>query len=291
MRQPPLDEPKRRCSRPHVWRRTGGAVVLIMMSAAAALLLLVELDGRRAYSESRLLDLTQYRMTFHDEFDDLSVSAWGPGTRWIAHTPWGGDFGDAQFTDPGDGFPFTVKDGVLRIEAHRDPDGKWQSGLLASTDPSGAGFSQTFGYFEIRAKLPAGPGLWPAFWLVANKDPNASAEIDIFEHYGVAPDIYHSVVHTWPKSEQVQGFEDEHRFTVHTGSLYEDFHTYGVDVAADWITFYFDRIEMGRTPTQPIDKQPFFILFDLALGGGWPIDEAPSPSFMYIDYVRAYERR
>jgi beta-glucanase (GH16 family) len=291
MLQPPLDGPKRCCSRPHIWQRTSGAVVLTLMSAAIALLLSAELNGRHAYSEGRQLDLAQYRMTFHDEFDDLSVSAWGPDARWIAHTPWSGDFGDAQFADPRDEFPFTVRDGILRIEARKDTDGKWQSGLLASTDPSGAGFSQTFGYFEIRAKLPAGPGLWPAFWLIANKDPKASAEIDIFEHYGVAPDIYHSVVHTWSKSEQVQGFEDDHPFTVPSGSLYEDFHTYGVDVAADWITFYLDRIEMGRTRTQPIDNQPFFILIDLALGGGWPIDQAPSPSFMYVDYVRVYERQ
>ncbi|WP_204271793.1 hypothetical protein, partial [Escherichia coli] len=46
------------------------------------------------------LDLTGYTLTFAEEFDSLSVSPWGPGSRWIAHTPWNGDFGDARFVDP-----------------------------------------------------------------------------------------------------------------------------------------------------------------------------------------------
>jgi hypothetical protein len=95
-------------------------------------------------------------MTFSEDFDDvLSVSPWGPNTRWIAHTPWAGDFGDARFADPQLGvFPFTIENGILRIEARKDADGKWASGLLASTDPNGRGFSQQYGCFEIRAKLP-----------------------------------------------------------------------------------------------------------------------------------------
>src|SRR5690606_22264058 len=72
------------------------------------------------------LDLSGYRLTFEENFDTLDVSAWGPGTRWIAHTPWYGDFGDAKFTDPQPGFPFTIKDGVLRIEARKGEDGKWR---------------------------------------------------------------------------------------------------------------------------------------------------------------------
>ncbi|WP_204331191.1 hypothetical protein, partial [Proteus mirabilis] len=71
------------------------------------------------------LDLTGYTLTFAEEFDSLSVSPWGPGSRWIAHTPWNGDFGDARFVDPRPGFPFTVEDGVLKIEARKNADGAW----------------------------------------------------------------------------------------------------------------------------------------------------------------------
>jgi hypothetical protein len=52
------------------------------------------------------IDLSHYRLTFAEDFNDLSVSPWGDGhSRWIAHTPWAGDFGDAAFTDPEPGFP------------------------------------------------------------------------------------------------------------------------------------------------------------------------------------------
>jgi beta-glucanase (GH16 family) len=236
------------------------------------------------------LELSNYKLTFDENFDTLDVSAWGPGTRWIAHTPWNGDFGNAQFVNPTPGFPFTVENGILRIEARRGGDGKWRSGILASNDSKGNGFSQQFGYFEMRAKLPKGPGLWPAFWLVANKDEDTSAEIDIIEHYGKFPDMYESVVHVWKKTPRGRSYQELLRHQVAPGSLYEDFRIYGASVEADWIIFYLDRTEIGRTPTPPEHHHPMFILLNLAMGAGWPIDQTPNPSFMFVDYVRAYQR-
>lgn len=237
------------------------------------------------------MDLSGYELTFDENFDKLDVSPWGPGTRWIAHTPWGGDFGDAPFADPAPGFPFTTENGVLRIEARKGADDKWKSGLLSSADQGGHGFFQQFGYFEIRAKLPPGPGVWPAFWLIANKDPKTSAEIDILEYYGVGPDIYHSTVHVWPKTKDVEKQTYHIQHSVPFGSLSDDFHTYGASVQDDWIVFYLDRKEMGRIATPPEHKRPMFILLDLALGSGWPIDKTINPSYMYVDYVRAYRKK
>ena len=112
------------------------------------------------------LDLDPYRLTFDEDFSQpLSISAWGPGTRWIAHTPYAGDFGDARFGDPGKDSPFSVHNGILRIEAMKTGN-HWRSGLICSVDPNGVGFSQQYGYFEMRAKLPKGLGTWPAFWLM-----------------------------------------------------------------------------------------------------------------------------
>ena len=176
------------------------------------------------------IDLSEYELTFDEPFDQLDVSAWGPGTRWISHTPWNGDFGDAQFSDPRPGFPFTVQDGILRIEARRGTDGKWRSGLLASADKDGNGFLQERGYFEISAKLPKGPGLWPAFWLIANKDPDTSVEVDVLEHYGKFPDFYESVVHIWPKNSDANSYHQTLRHSVTPGVLYEAFHQYGVSI-------------------------------------------------------------
>jgi Glycosyl hydrolases family 16 len=267
--------------------RLSCARLLAVCVASIAQIYAVSAEGHRS-----TVDLSGYELTFDENFDQLDVSAYGPGTRWIAHTPWGGDFGDAIFADPTPGFPFQIEDGFLRIEARKGPDGKWRSGLLSSADPSGKGFLQQFGYFEMRAKLPPGPGVWPAFWLIANQDEKTSAEIDVLEYYGHRPDIYHSASAVWPKPGveiEKQVFHIQH--TVPHGTLYEAFHTYGVSVEADWTIFYLDRQEMGRFRTPPEHHRPMFILLNLALGSGWPIDQTINPSFMYVDFVRVYQRR
>src|SRR5581483_8726554 len=84
--------------------------------------------GGGAWAAGASFDPCGLKPTFADDFDTLSVSAHGEtGSRWIAHTPWNGDFGDAAFTDPGPGFPFRVRDGILEIEARKGSDGKWRS--------------------------------------------------------------------------------------------------------------------------------------------------------------------
>lgn len=134
------------------------------------------------------ININAYRLTFAENFDSLDVSAWGEKrSRWIAHTPWNGDFGDARFTDPAPGFPFTTDQGILKIEARKGTDGTWRSGLLSSVNPKGEGFSQQFGYFEARMKLPPGKGVWPAFWLIGVDRSKYTAEIDVLEYYGRAP--------------------------------------------------------------------------------------------------------
>lgn len=240
--------------------------------------------------DASVLNLTGYKLTFEDNFKTLDVSARGPGTRWIAHTPWNGDFGDAAFADPAPDFPFTIRDGRLSIEAHREPDGKWRSGLLSSTDSSGAGFAQQYGYFEIRAKLPPGPGLWPGFWLIGNKAPGGSAEIDVLEYLGHDPTKYEATVHVWPRDGQGRNYEARFPVRVPPGALTSDFHTYGVLVDPDTIVFYLDQREVARAPTPPEHKQKLFILISLAMGSGFPIDKAPNPSSMLVDYVRAYAK-
>lgn len=251
----------------------------------------------------RTLDLTGYELVFNEDFEGpLDVSPWGPGTRWIAHTPWSGDFGDAAFADPTPNFPFTVKDGILRIEARKDEEfaktdpwkRPWRSGLLCSNDPKGDGFSLQYGYFEMRAKLPSGVGVWPAFWLVSSYDrtnPNAgkdgSVEIDVFEYYGF-PNAYSSVVHVWePKPHRAVGT----LITTRENEVSEDFHNYGCMVTPEWIVMYFDGVEVWRVKTPAEHNKPLMILLNLALGGGWPIDKLQSPIYMYVDWVRAYAKR
>lgn len=235
--------------------------------------------------------MSRFDPTFVETFAHLDVSAWGPGSRWIAHTPWHGDFGDAVFVDPEPGFPFQTASGILRIEARRDADGRWRSGLLASRDKPGAagtGFAQTYGYFEIECKLPPGPGTWPAFWLAGIND-KPGAEIDVFEYYGHAPASFHANVHVWYDGRQT--FGDGKVVPIPAGSATADFNRYGVSIDPQWVVFYFNRTEVWRTPTRPEYKQPLYILVDLGLGSGFPTVDTPDPSFMYVKSIAAYAER
>lgn len=242
--------------------------------------------------KDRPLDLSGYEPSFVEEFDALDVSPLGPGTRWIAHTPWNGDFGDAQFTNPGPDFPFTVGDSKLRITMRKDEGGRWRSGLLASVDPKMQGFSQRYGYFEMSAKFPPGEGVWPAFWLVGVDREKTTAEIDVVEYYGKAPDRYFATLHVWDKvNKPPQNQAEFRRIFVTPGSLSEDFHTYGVEIGEQETTFFFDRKAVWTTPTRPEHRQPMYVLLNLAAGSGWPIDRMPNPSVMEVDYVRVWRKK
>jgi hypothetical protein len=237
------------------------------------------------------IDLSKFIPTFSEDFDRLSVSAWGDGSsRWIAHTPWAGDFGDAQFADPEPGFPFIVHDGVLRIEAKKGADGKWRGGILSALDPKDRGFCQRFGYFEARMKLPPGKGVWPAFWLIGRDKTKGSPEIDVIEYYGHDTSHYQSTWHVWKSSLGKPDEGDGHTVEVPPGSLTTQFHTYGVEITADNVIFYLDRKETWRAPAPESYRTCFYPLVNLALGSGWPITETPDPSYLWVDYVRVYRR-
>ena len=243
------------------------------------------------------LDLSRFEMTFEDTFTTLDISPWGPGTRWIAHTPWNGDFGAARFADPEPGFPFTTGPRGLRIEARQEANGAWRSGLICSLPrdgPQAGGWGQAMGYFEIRTRLPTGAGVWPAFWLVGVKD-GIIAELDPMEFYGHAPDRYQIAAHVW--DTRTPGAHRSLYTTGHTAMLRRTYslndrdNDFGVWIRDDWIIFYLNRQEMWRIPTREEFRWPMHILANLALGGGWPHEGLESPKFMQIAWIRAYRER
>ncbi|WHO74425.1 glycoside hydrolase family 16 protein [Rhizobium sp. BT03] len=249
------------------------------------------LPGRPSVAQEPL-NIDAYQLTFEESFDSLDVSAWGEkSSRWIAHTPWNGDFGDARFTDPAPGFPFTTDQGILKIEARKEADGTWRSGLLSSVNPKGEGFSQQFGYFEARMKLPPGKGVWPAFWLIGLDRSKYTAEIDVLEYYGRAPYEFSMGFHIWRQSQGGQNSTGGYWKTVEDGILNSEYHTYGVDIQADKTTFYLDRQYLWSFDTPKEFHMPFYPLVNLALGSGWPIDETPNPSILLVDYIHVYKRK
>ncbi|CAN7605593.1 glycoside hydrolase family 16 protein [Phenylobacterium sp. LjRoot219] len=229
-----------------------------------------------------------------EDFDDLSIhrNRIGPA-RWTAHTPWWGDFGDARFADPGPDGPFSVKDGVLSITASKDAEGRWQSGLIAAADSTGAGAGTRYGYFETRMRMPTGAGTWPAFWLAALRPAkttkDAPVEVDVIEYYGHLRSGYRAVLHVWYRDKALRRGKG-HTVEVPEGALERDFHTYGVDISPQAIVFFLDRKPVWSQPTPKELDGPLYPLVNLALGSGFPIDKTPNPSVLRVDYVHVYGR-
>jgi beta-glucanase (GH16 family) len=244
-----------------------------------------------------------YRLVFSDEFDGpLSIPGWtgwtaNPPTKWICHTPYNGDFGQAWFSGPSEANtadPFSIADGKLTITASWDPlRNHWRSGLLSSMNASAIGFSQALGYWECRMLLPPGAGVWPAFWLdgvtgINKQRTKNTVEIDVLEAYGIDMTIAHQYVHVWT----VQGADicqANHSQTLLNQTW--NYHVYGCLVKRDFITFYIDGAQIWSTPTPPEALEPLYVMVDLALGGGggkFPITQTPNPSHLIVDYVRAY---
>ncbi|MDR3448535.1 MAG: glycoside hydrolase family 16 protein [Alphaproteobacteria bacterium] len=252
-------------------------------------------------------DLTGYKLIFDDEFDGttLDLSKWQIGT-----TPAGQQWGsDSYFvtSKPEDAklFPevYIVRDGVLTIRANYQPDfvdpnkwgRKWYSGMITTAFADGRPPSAAFrrGYVEIRQKLPSGKGVWPANWSCNLKsqspqgDPLGVVELDGIEAYGVNMTVVHTTVHHWvvPKAAttvMVQNLPD----------LTADFHVYGYLVGDKDLETYLDGALIAKVPLfRANDIDPFFWMFNLAMGGGWPIDVPASGHYdMQIDYIRIYSK-
>lgn len=236
------------------------------------------------------IDLADYELTFAEEFDSLDVSGRRCDTRWIAHTPYNGDFGVATFTDPSRDFPFTTRDGILRIEARKDPDFGWQAGLLSSWNTCNEGFAQQYGYFEISTKLPGTEGFWPAFWLLGINRETFAAEIDVFEYYTTRPHRLELGVHIHAPADD-NPYNTGHPEPIRPGMLSEKFNTYGVDFQEEEMVFYLNRKEIWRTPTLPRFRQPHYILLNLAMNADDITENTPDSEYMYVDYVRVYARK
>jgi beta-glucanase (GH16 family) len=246
----------------------------------------------------RPVDLSGAVLTFADEFDRPSITGPNGEGPWFA--PIHGGFGKAEFLPPhpSEG-PFFFDDGVLTIRLAK-LDGRWTSGIVQSVNAEGEGFTQRYGYFEMRAKFPKGNGIWPAFWLkTVNQFTDQSqtrAEIDIIEAYGANDwSGYHATVHLWPARRPSPGQLREHWYQGCyervEGDMFDgDWHLYGAEVGPEWVTIYYQRREVGRFPTLVEFRRPLFILADLALHGEEP-RTTDEPADMQVDYIRVWQRR
>lgn len=225
-----------------------------------------------------------YVLTFAEEFDRFNSRQWNDHIWYERSNPTKN---------------YAVENGVLKIWPQRDASGQFFNRTL---DTDGK-YQQTYGYFEMEAKLPRGRGVWPAFWLFAHPGERRP-EIDIMEAYPAGegwgfmdrsgmyrPNVYAATV--WPgdgrsnAEGKAAGFV---MYETHT-DLSAGFHKYAVKWEPHRQTFYFD----GK-PTMTVHismADPMYIILDLWFGGasGLPDDTTPQGkgNAFEINYVRAWK--
>ena len=184
--------------------------------------------------------------------------------------------------------PFSVNNGHLTIAANPTSSGAmsqtgglpYTSGLL-TTEHS---FAQTYGIFQMTAELPAGQGMWPAFWLLPT-DHSWPPEIDVMEVLGNNMTQLYTSTHS--TATNPSGITKANTVT----DMSNGYHTYAVDWEPNTITYYFDGQQVYQTATPADMHKPMYMLANLAVGGYWPGDPNSSthfPADMNITSIKAY---
>jgi beta-glucanase (GH16 family) len=218
----------------------------------------------------------EWRPTFDDDFNGVSLDT----SKWSTQYP-SGNGGEQQYYAPD---AFTLQDGILKITAEKRTmqNYPYTSGIITTRGT----FSQQYGFFALRAKLPKGQGFWPAFWMLPVQ-PNYPTEIDVFEMLGNAPNIIYMTNH-WMGSDK----EPQKNQIAYLGADFSaGFHTFAVRWSASELIWSVDGVEQYRTSVG-IPNSPMFLLANFAVGGTWPGNpdsSTPFPSQMQIDYVHVYQ--
>jgi beta-glucanase (GH16 family) len=231
---------------------------------------------RRRRKRRRSQAPRSWQLTFSDDFDQQSLdrSTWALGSPWV---PEPFDQGELQHYVAD---ALHVGKGHLRIVATRDA-GEYRSGIVSTH----ASFAQQYGRFEIRCRLPAGQGLWPAFWLLP-ANAFGPPEIDVLEALGHEPNAVYMNVHWREKGKHRQAIGK------HVGPDFtQDFHTFAVEWDQEQLVWFVDGVErhrvVGHSP-----HGPMYVLANLAVGGNWPgapDASTPFPATFAIDSIRVYQ--
>ena len=239
-------------------------------------------------------DSTSWTLAWSDEFEGPAGELPNPA-NWAFDI--GTDWGNAQLEYDTDR-PENVSldgNGNLAITARQE---SYQGSAYTSGRIKTQGlFEQTFGRFEARIQLPTGQGIWPAFWMLGN-DIDAvgwpeCGEIDIMEYRGQEPGIVLGTIHGpgYSASAGVSG-----RYALQGGRFDTDFHVFAIEWTEDGIKWFVDdnhyhTVDRSDPEGRWVFDHPFFILLNVAVGGGFvgsPNESTTFPQTMLVDWVRVY---
>jgi hypothetical protein len=239
---------------------------------------------------SSTLSLSGYKLTFDDEFNALNAGMSGTsGIKWETGYFYGdttnGGAGTINPTPPGQpGSLLSVNNGILDMHITSD------SAPYLDTNPNGVpgGFSQAYGYFEMRAQLVKGDGFQDAFWLLPNSGP-WPPEIDIEEHPG---SNLHEVDYTNHGDSNGTGATSEFYDDYNAPDVSAGFHTYGLMWTPTTLTWYFDGQQMYSCATSSTEQQPFNVILSAyahQIAQPWAPAVIPGTSADFlVDWVHVY---
>ena len=242
-----------------------------------------------------------WKMTFDEEFDGNTIDA----TKWNIL---GENYWDKQSHFSKDNV--ILGGGLVRLRfekkrGHQNDDPKHQRVTDYATgylDTYGK-WTQRYGYFESRVKLPTAPGLWPAFWMMPDRGVdvgpqwkrqdtgNGGMEFDIMEHLTRwGPNRMNIAMH-W------DGYGKEHK-SRGTDRVYfqpdkDGFVAFGLLWEPGKLVWYVNGAEAARWENERVATVPGILMFTLPMGG-WdnsPLEDAKLPDDFIIDYARCWQRR
>ena len=194
----------------------------------------------------------------------------------------------------------SVSDGKLTITARKEK-------LLDAADYGGQAYTSarmstkgkaewTYGFYEIRAKLPCGLGTWPAIWMLGKAGAwPLQGEIDIMEHVGKKKGEVLGTVHTAAFNHTIG---TQKGATTMVPDACDEFHNYQLKWDAEQIVIGVDNryfFQFVNPKDGDVRKWPFnapeYLILNVAIGGdlGGPVDDTIFPIKMEVDYVRVYQ--
>ncbi len=255
-----------------------------------------------------LLPAARLALLWHDEFDQSRGTPPDP-TRWkydLGGQGWGNKeyqyYTNKPFNASCDGnssLVITARQASVtaakRLKCWYGP-ARYTSARLLTQEK----FTFQYGVVEARMRLPAGPGLWPALWMLGNDFGTAGwphcGEIDIMENIGREPGRVYGTIHGpgYCAAEGIGGYYD-----LPEGKAFADaFHCFAVAWQPESIHWYMDgnlffQVNRTRIPEGApwVYTHPCFLLLNVAVGGLWPGDPDDTtifPQKLRVDYVRVF---
>jgi len=246
-----------------------------------------------------------FRLAWSDEFD---VDGLPDGAKWdydVDRNAAGWHNNELQYYAKARAENSRVENGQLVITARREdlstlgfPDWGAQRYSSARLVTRGKA-SWTYGFVEVRAKLPCGTGTWPAIWTLSTPPQAAwpdDGEIDIMEHVGFDPGVVHGTVHTGAFNHS-RG--NQRSATTTVADACTQFHRYQlhwtptrIAIGIDDRNYYQYSNDGSGNAEWPFDS-PQYLILNIAVGGDWGgqmgVDDAVFPVRLEVDYVRVYQ--